>query len=73
MESFRAQKKDEDKALITGICLNACRHFTGANIIEEGNILSQNCLEVAFSDTFGIDLPGIHPDILRKLDEWWGV
>ena len=48
---------------LTGICLNPSCHLSCANMIEESNILPQNCLEITFSNAFGIDFSCVNPNV----------
>lgn len=48
---------------LTRVRLNTSGYFTSSHRIEIRNILTQNCLEIFFPKTFGIDLAGVHPDV----------
>jgi hypothetical protein len=47
----------------TCICLNSRGNLTSTNVVEEGDILAQNSLQIAFTDAFGVDFASVNPDV----------
>jgi hypothetical protein len=46
---------------LTRVGLNTGGYLTCPYVIEEGDILTQNGLEIAFSQSFGTDLSRVYP------------
>jgi hypothetical protein len=60
-----------------GVGLNAGCDFTGAEVVKVGDILTENGLEITFTDTLGVDLAGVNPEVHvdKRADEHadtWG-
>ena len=50
------------RELRTGVGLNAGGNFTGANLIEEGNVLAKDSPEIALANTLSGHLGRVDPD-----------
>ena len=63
------QSQESQKMGPTPTCVRryACRDFTGPDIVEVGNILTEYCLKVTLSDTLRVDLTGIDPHVHVKV------
>lgn len=61
----------------TCVGLDARSNLAGADIVEEGNVLAEDSLEVLFTEALGADLPGVDPDVHvekgadERADTWW--
>jgi hypothetical protein len=49
------------RAKLTRVGLYTSGYLSCSHIIEEGNILTQNGLEIVFSQSLGTDLSGMYP------------
>lgn len=46
----------------TGISLDAGSNLSCSNIVEEGDVLTQNGLQISFANSLCVDLAGVDPD-----------